>query len=519
MKIQRQGLLLGTLLLLISNIFVKGLGFAYRVVLVRVLGAEGMGLVEMISPVFSFFLVIAGWGISLGMAKSIAEHSCRGDFGNAAGYLRAGMLMLSGLGAVVTVAALLLMPLIMKYFAADQRIYEALRLILPAIFIISLASAYRGALQGVRQVSALGNSQAIEQTVRVALGIFLAGRFIQYGLPVAVTAVSIATLAGELVGYLYIFYRWRQMRSYLLPPATIPQNIRYYCQKLLRFGTPVTVTRIAATGIMMLQAFLIPFSLHMAGYDSRTATALYGGFSGVALALLHLPGVFTSALSVSVMPAVAESLDASRKKLLNHRINNSLQAATVFTLPGMMILYLFAGQLCQWIFHNPASAAPLSVMAMGGVFLYLQITLGSILQGLGKVKIILLNTVLSGTILLSGICLLTSQPRLGVVGTAWAMNIYFLAGFLLNLFQVKRITGIALDIKNILGKPFLSVGISLLFYAAAVKILDISGISLQQKMTVTVMILLLLLIYFLTLIITKGLSIGVWRRLTRRKRL
>ena len=519
MKIQRQGLLLGTMLLLISNIFVKGLGFAYRVILVRVLGAEGMGLVEMISPVFSFFLVIAGWGISLGMTKSIAEHSSRGDFGNAAGYLRAGMLMLATFGAVVTIAALLLVPPVMKYLVADQRIYEALRLILPAIFIVSLASAYRGAFQGVRQVSVLGNSQAIEQTVRVALGIFLAGRFVQYGLPVAVSAVSVATLAGEAAGYLYIFYRWRRMRNYLLPPAAIPKNIWHYCRKLLRFGTPVTVTRIAATGIMMLQAFLIPFSLHMAGYDTRTATELYGGFSGVALALLHLPGVFTAALSVSVMPAVAESLDASKKKLLSHRINNSLQAAAVFTLPGMMILYLFANQLCQWIFNNPASAVPLAVMALCGIFFYLQITLVSILQGLGKVKIILLNTVISGLILLISIYLLTSQPQLGVVGTAWAMNIFFLTSCLLNLFQVKRITGVSLDMKNIFGKPFFSVSISLLFYAATMKILAVLGISKQQKMTVTVMILLLLLVYFSVLIITKGLSIGVWRRFTRRKRL
>ena len=44
-QIKAQGLFLGTLLLLISNIIVKGLGFFYRVALVRLLGAEGIGLV------------------------------------------------------------------------------------------------------------------------------------------------------------------------------------------------------------------------------------------------------------------------------------------------------------------------------------------------------------------------------------------------------------------------------------------------------------------------------------------
>ena len=68
-----QSLLLGTTILLFSNILVKGLGFAYRVFLVRLLGAEGMGLIEMVSPLYSFLVLLGGFGFPLAFSKKTAE--------------------------------------------------------------------------------------------------------------------------------------------------------------------------------------------------------------------------------------------------------------------------------------------------------------------------------------------------------------------------------------------------------------------------------------------------------------
>ena len=59
----REGLLYGTIILLMSNFLIKCLGFFYRVFLVRVLGTEGIGLIEMVTPFYTFIIVITTWGI------------------------------------------------------------------------------------------------------------------------------------------------------------------------------------------------------------------------------------------------------------------------------------------------------------------------------------------------------------------------------------------------------------------------------------------------------------------------
>ncbi|MCL2817619.1 MAG: oligosaccharide flippase family protein, partial [Clostridiales bacterium] len=377
-KNKREGLLLGAFLLLVSNVFVKGLGFFYRVLLVRILGAEGVGLVEIFSPVFSFLLVLAGWGISMAMSKSVAEHSAASRFGEARGFFRAGLLLLICFGVFVTVGAFLLLPLIIKYFVADGRVHLALRYILPAVLIISVASAYRAAFQGTRQVSAIGASQSIEQVVRVTVGLFLAARFMQFGLERAITAVSLATLLGESAGFFYIVRLWRKRENSVLVNEPPSHNLAYYAKKLLSYGTLVTFTRLAVSATSMLHALLVPLSLRRAGFDARTAIEIYGSFSGVALALFHLPGIFTAALAVSVMPAIAENAEARRGKLMHQRVGHALQATSVFTLPGMALLYLFAAPLCQWIFHNSHAIAPLRIIALGGTLFYLQATILSV---------------------------------------------------------------------------------------------------------------------------------------------
>ncbi len=508
MATKTQGLLLGTILLLLSNIFVKGLGFLYRVILVRVLGAEGIGLIEMVTPLYSFLMVLASWGVPLAMSQAIA--SSKNDRPKAMDIFKSGLVFLLITGAVVTAASYFLLPFMIEYFAPDQRIYLSLLIMLPAVFIIAIASAYRGYFQGMGQVSAIGASQSIEQTVRVVVGVFLALQFVNLSLDKAVTSAAIATLLGETIGFVYLLLLFNKQQRGLSTGVFRPHT----AGKLIRFGTPVTMNRLVLSMMMMLQAFLIPMALQKAGYDMRAATEIYGRFAGVAMTLLHLPGVFTAALSVSVIPAVAEC-GLANKKLLSHRISNALQVTVVFSLPGMVLLYLFADQLCSWIFNSPLAAPCLKILCIGGTFSYLQVTLISILQGLGKVKELLINAALTVVCLLAGILLLTSQPNLGIDGAAIAVNIACIFGFALNYLCLFRTTGIHLPLKNIFFKPLAATFISIMAFIFLNPTIS-KFFTGQEKMAVAAMFLLILVIYFAILAVCGGLSIGIWRRIIRR---
>ncbi len=507
-----QSLLFGTIFLLFTNILIKGLGFFYRVVLVRLLGAEGMGLIEMAIPIYSFLLVVAGWGLPLAISQSIAESTAKNRLEEAFSIFKSGRLILFISGLSITIIAYAALPLLIKYIAPDKRIYPCLKALLPAVIVISTASAYRGYFQGFRQISALGLSQLAEQIARVACGLFLVKNFLALGLEKSATAYSYGALIGELAGFAFLLWSFSRSKSQIKQMGIISGRQIF---SLFKFGTPVTFTRLIISAIMMLEAVLIPLALQKAGWDMRAATEIYGRFAGVAKTLLHLPSVFTGALAVSVLPAVAQS-GLGNIKLLKNRAANSLQATVIFTLPGMFLLGTFAKELCTWVFHSPLAAEPLKILAWGGCFLYMQTTVISILQGLGEVKLLLFNSMLAGFCFILGIILLTPLPYLGINGAALATNIYYLTGFALNYLLFKRVTKIRLPWVNIFIKPVLSglLGLGAIKLSAPFISELLGG---RDKLYVFTLCLIFIFTYFLILIAGGGLSIGVWRRFKNRK--
>ena len=439
-----------------ANIIIKALGFLYRVILTRLLGTEGIGLTEMAMPIFSFFLVISTWGLSLAMSKMIAEAFSQNKAEKAQQIFYTGRRLMAFGGIVATILAILLAKPLTLQLATDSRVYYCFAMMIPAIFIIAVCSAYRAYFQGVKELSVLGIGQLIEQIVRVACGLYFAYRLLPYGLLPAVVGVAGGSVCGELAGFIFMWmaYLKKQRRS-PLHYFSKKQAQESYLLPLLSFGTPVTFTRIASSIFMMLQAFLIPAALQAGGLTIAASTEAYGRFAGVAMTLLHLPGVFTVSLTVAALPAIAEAMGRQNIPLLKHRINHILQVTMITTLPGMVILFYYGRFLCTALFHSPSSAEPLLILTLGGIFIYLQATLSSILQGLGEVKAILINLLSSNVILLLGIIVLTPLSPLGIKGAAIATNMGAFSGFVFNLYSLQKCVREPLNYRFVFIQPVL----------------------------------------------------------------
>jgi len=448
-------LLRGAFLLLLANTLARFLGFVYRVLLVRIMGAEGIGLTEILMPLYSFCLVIAGWGVPLAMSRFLAQENCGGTSRRGVLIWRTGIGILTFSGLCISVIAFLAAPFLTKYFTADDRVLLSFQVLVPAIFIVAVASGYRGFFQGVKEIAVIGASQNVEQLLRVGVGLALASFLLPYGLVYAIAGVAAASLVGETGGLLYIMAQKRRYPKAKLCYPT-PQ-VDPYCSRhsmsreLLAFGTPVTMQRLLASFLMMLQALLIPKCLQMSGLTVPLATEIYGRFAGVAMSLLHLPGVFTGTMGTALLPVIAEATPSS--PLLARRINLSLTYTGIISLPVMLLLYFYGEFLCGLLFHCPEAGAPLKILALGAIFFYLQPVLVSILQGLGQVKILLLNLFLSGICLLGGIILLTPLPGLGIQGAALASVICAMVNCILNLYYIRRYTGLKIQWRQFLGKP------------------------------------------------------------------
>lgn len=104
------------------------------------------------------------------------------------------------------------------------------------------------------------------------------------------------------------------------------------------------------------------------------------------------------------------------------------------------------------------------MLALGGIFSYIQQTTTGILQGLGKVHLPVLHSIIAAIIRIPVLIYLTGLPQWGLRGTAWAFTLGFFIMAVLNLMAISRYTGMPLDLQRFVLQPlFGGVGMLIVF--------------------------------------------------------
>lgn len=467
-------------MLLVCNFISRLLGFVYRIVLVRLLGAEGIGITEMVGPIYSFALVTAGLGIPLAMSHLLAAELGRHNYHNLPRIQRGGMTLLCAMGAVVSLLCFIFAPQLIERFTSEPRGLVYLRIICPAIFMVTVCSGLRAYFQGTKQIYVIGLAQNLEQLVRVGAGAGLVVLALPYGLEAAVAAVAAATVLGEFCGLLFILRQYRKQR--ITPEREPDISRRRMLGHFFGFGMPVTLQRLLSSGILMLQAMLIPQILQQTGSTAAEATSAYGSFSGVALSLIHLPGIFTATLVMALLPSIAES--GSDRMQLSRRINQSLHITAVIALPFMLLFHQYAEPLCRWLFKAPEAAPSLRILASAAFFIYMQTALDGILQGMGRVKSLLVVLGLSGMVYIGALQVFI--PRLGLAGAAVAYLLFAASGCLLALLALRRSVRLSLEWANILLKPVLAAAVCFGIQKAADTVMSAAGLGQTEVFLLSV---------------------------------
>jgi stage V sporulation protein B len=283
----KQSLFYSTAVMISASLVNRILGFLYRILIIRLIGPEAVGLYEMVFPAFMLVLVITTSGLPVAISIMIAEHMAMGNIKQVYKIFRFALVFLLLAGVIFSTALFFATPWLAYHVYPDPRVYWCFLTMAPAIFVIALSSTFRGFFQGLQQITPTAISQVFEQVVRVFIGISVAVHLLPYGLEYAAAGLSLGMLGGEIIGLLFLFAQYFLYKPRLpesLPAVNGQQNI---LKQMIELAVPVTLTKIAAGITLTLEAILIPQRLQVAGYTLREATEIYGQFSGIALTLIH----------------------------------------------------------------------------------------------------------------------------------------------------------------------------------------------------------------------------------------
>ncbi|HHW74934.1 MAG TPA: polysaccharide biosynthesis protein [Firmicutes bacterium] len=430
----RSSLIRGTVQLAAAGICTRIIGLANRVALSRLVGAGGLGLYQMILPLYALLAVGAGLGLSGAVAKMVADRDAVGDH---AGGQRIRQIALRLVLAAALVIALLLWTTApwWQHLLPDRRIYGVL-LLMPAAFLFAaLSSILRSYTQGRGQMLPTALSQVAEQVVRVSLGLAAAYLLHPYGLEYALLGLFGGIIAGEIacLGTLFL------MRA--ASPA-LPRNPESLFPRLtgelFSLALPILLIRLSTALTQSIESLMIPGRLQTAGLGTAGSTALYGHLAGMALPLLFLPTVLIIPLNTTLVPAIAAASTLRLKSRLERLINLSLWGALGLGALSAALLYSGAPLLTRMFYGTTAAAGLVTRLAPLAPFAYLQFTTAAVLHGLGRPGYAF-STDLAGTT--AGLVIiyhLTAQPQWGINGAVCGYTVAFISIALLDYLLINR---------------------------------------------------------------------------------
>lgn len=429
----------GTLILTLSGLFIRFLGLLNRAILSRFIGAEGLGFFQIIIPVYTMMIVIAGLGLPGAITKMIADRQTLGDTGSQI------LIKNKAIKAVIISSLLIMMiyyPLLSSYapnFIPDCRVLSALKIIPAGILFAGVSQLLRGYFQGTKKMIPTAVSQAGEQIFRVAFGLIGVYLLMPLGLEYAICGIAGGIVCGEIIGFLILLlYNRFHLRKTNPYRASQPINLNRQIKiEMVALSLPLVLLRISGSVTHVLESLLIPARLQEAGFNAAESIILFGELSGMALPLLFLPTVFILPLNTVLVPYVAQAAVLKQKNNLINIIRLSLWGTLAMGLIVSLVFRFFSPVLTSIFYGNPSAAPLVTMLSLGAPLAYMQYTTASILHGLGHPGIAVLNDLIGTSLGLILIYFLIALPAVGINGAVWAYSASFALTSLLGCISIR----------------------------------------------------------------------------------
>lgn len=446
---KNKSIITGAAILTLSGIATRLIGFYYRIFMTKTMGSEGIGLYQLIMPIYILAWTITSSGITTTVSTMTAKTTAAGNHRESLNILKTALMLTGILSIIVEAALLIFSPFTAEKILNDIRAVSSLRVIALCFPFMSMGSSIRGYFYGTQNTSIPAISQIIEQLVRVlsVITIFTFYKPVSLASACAVTAVGITL--GEIVSFIYTllsFYKFKKeiplQKGMFHPTEHLPA--------ILSSAVPLSSGRILGSFLSTAENILIPQMLLLYGYTESNALSVYGKLTGMAMPMIQFPTAVLMSFSTALAPAISAS-NIRENSHIKHTIEKSLLFSSVMGIWALTVFIFFPKQVSFLLYNQSSLGSMVIRLAPLCPFIYTGVTLSGILNGLGKQKIIFLNNMLSSFINL--VTIYTLMPIYGIYTFIFSMFISLFLTTSISLFVIIKATDIRPSIVNLLLKP------------------------------------------------------------------
>lgn len=464
----KKNIITGTLILTAANLITKCMGFFNRIYLSNAIGAEGMGLYQLILPIYALAWSITSAGFTTTISSLTAQEHIRGQHGNVGRIVKQSVVLSLAVSLLISVILFLGADNIAAFALKDTRTALPLRLLAFAIPFMSAGSCFRGFFLGMQEPLVPAVSQVLEQSIRILTIYLLSGIFVPLGLSYACCAAVAGIVLGELFscGFTLWKYRHYKRKHHFIRRPTLSSPAAL--SMILAMAVPLSASRISASLLSTVENLLIPRQLQLHGQNTAQALATFGELTGMAMPLILLPSACLLAASVSLVPEISEASAGKQDSRIQKTVSATFLFTSIVGFGAAALFAVFPKEICHVVYHRAALGQVLFPLAFLCPLLYAQTTLHGLLNGLGEQFFLFWNNIASS--LLSIGIIWFFMPRYGIAAFLWGWAISLLFTVISALFLLRKRTGASPSFLNCFLKPMLAGAAAGLLVKYAVRI-------------------------------------------------
>ena len=460
---RKMAFITGTLLLTSTGFICRILGFFYRIFMSRTIGAEGLGIYNMVHPIFSICFAVCAGSIQTALSQYVAANQTRGR-----AVFRTGLVIAMGMSFLLAWVIYGNAGFLAEKLLLEPRCAPYLPVMAVSVPFAALHACINGYYYGMQKARVPAFSQVAEQVIRMGAVFLIASIWLESGRQITVSLAVYGHLIGEMASAVFTVFCLG-----FFPPCkdgdsrrapAIPLSFGATAAPLMALALPLMGNRLILNVLGSAEAIWIPNRLMSSGLTNSEALSVYGVLTSMALPFILFPSAITNSMAVLLLPTVAEAQADGNEARISSMISMSLLYSCYMGVLCIGIFTIFGNQLGVSVFHDQNAGTYITILSWLCPFMYLATTMGSILNGLGRTSSTFFQNVFAMVIRLAFV--LFAIPRYGILGYLWGMLVSELALALMSFLAVKRLVPFCWDTVNMIVKPVLLLLISIGMYLA-----------------------------------------------------
>ena len=463
-KIQR--FFLNAMIMTATSLLMNAVGVWFNLYISGKIGAEGMGVFQLIMSVYSFTVTFAASGINLASTRLVAEEAASPN-GNVKGAMRRCFGYALLFGGAASLFLFFAAPFIGETCLGSVQTVRPLKTMALSMPFIAMSCALNGYFTAVGRVAKSAASQIFEQFLKISLSIVGLTFLMPPGLEYACLAITGSGVIAEGLSFVSSLVLYLgDSRGFRRKGA--PKN--RLTGRLFGIALPMAMSSYLRSGLATVKNLLVPVRLQAGGLAAGASFAVFGAVHGIALPVILFPAAFLNSFSSLIVPEIAQR--HSRGQSISHLIQRMFALNLCCSIGVCGVLFAFSHEIGAAVSQNPDVGVYIRLLAPVIPVMYLDTAVDCMLKGMDEQLSVMRYNVADAAISMVLVYLLL--PVLGIKGYLLVILLRDVFHLSLSLGSLIRVAKFEVDITERVVKPLLCAAISVL----AARILSRAGLPL-----------------------------------------